>query len=371
MSILAQPKTLRGKALTEAVDIRALPKVLLHEHLDGGLRPVTVIDLAAELGYEGLPTTDPTDLAAWFHRGAQRGNLPEYLEGFAHTTAVMQMPEALERVAFEFIEDMYHDGVVYAEVRFAPVYHTTRGLTQDEVVAAVISGLERGERTYGVEWGLIICAMRHMPDSLEAAELAIRNRDLGVVGFDLAGGEHGFPPKKHVEAFQAIERANFYITIHAGEAYGPESIWQALQYCGAHRLGHATRLRDDIEILPDGTMKLGRLAQYILDRRVPLEMCLLSNLHTGAAASLEEHPFAAFFRRGFRVCLNTDDRLMSDTSMTRETTLATELFDLSLGELEKLSLNGIKSAFAPFDKRLRIIFETIKPGFAAARAAIL
>ena len=370
MSILAQPKTLRGKALTEAVDIRTLPKVLLHEHLDGGLRPATVIELAAELGYQGLPTTDPTDLAAWFHRGAQRGNLPEYLEGFAHTTSVMQTPEALERVAFEFIEDKYHDGVVYAEVRFAPVYHTTRGLPQDEVVAAVIRGLERGERTYGVEWGLILCAMRHMPDSLEAAELAIRNRDLGVVGFDLAGGEHGFPPKKHVEAFQAIERANFYITIHAGEAYGPESIWQALQYCGAHRLGHATRLRDDTEILPDGSMKLGRLAQYILDRRVPLEMCLLSNLHTGACPSLEEHPFGAFFRRGFRVCLNTDDRLMSDTSMTRETTLATELFDLSLGELEKLSLNGIKSAFAPFDKRLKIIFEAIKPGFAAARAAM-
>lgn len=371
MSILAQPKALRGKSLTAAVDLRTLPKVLLHEHLDGGLRPLTVIELAAELGYEGLPTSDPTDLAAWFHRGAQRGNLPEYLEGFSHTTAVMQTPEALERVAFEFIEDMYHDGVVYAEVRFAPVYHTTLGLTQDEVVAAVIRGLERGERTYGVEWGLIICAMRHMPNSLEAAELAIRNRDLGVVGFDLAGGEHGFPPKKHVEAFQAIERANFYITIHAGEAYGPESIWQALQYCGAHRLGHATRLRDDIEILPDGTMKLGRLAQYILDRRVPLEMCLLSNLHTGACASLEEHPFGAFFRRGFRVCLNTDDRLMSDTSMTRETTLATELFDLSLGELEKLSLNGIKSAFAPFDKRLRIIFESIKPGFAAARTEML
>jgi len=370
MSILTQPKTLRGKALTAAVDIRTLPKVLLHEHLDGGLRPSTVVELAAELGYQGLPTTDPMDLAAWFHRGAQRGNLTEYLEGFAHTTSVMQTPEALERVAFEFIEDMYHDGVVYAEVRFAPVYHTLRGLTQDEIVVAAIRGLERGERTYGVEWGLIICAMRHMPDSLEAAELAIRNRDLGVVGFDLAGGEHGFPPKKHVEAFQAIERANFYITIHAGEAYGPESIWQALQYCGAHRLGHATRLRDDIEFLPDDTMKLGRLAQYILDRRVPLEMCLLSNLHTGACASLEEHPFGAFFRGGFRVCLNTDDRLMSDTSMTRETTLATELFDLSLGELEKLSLNGIKSAFAPFDKRLKIIFETIKPGFAAARAAM-
>jgi adenosine deaminase len=361
---------LRGTELVRAVNIRDLPKVLLHEHLDGGLRPATVIELAAELGYQGLPTTDPTDLAAWFHRGAQRGNLPEYLEGFQHTIAVMQTPESLERVAFEFIEDMHLDGVVYAEVRFAPVYHTARGLTQDEVVAAVIRGLKRGERTYGVQWGLIICAMRHMKDSVEAAELAIRCRDAGVVGFDLAGGEDGFPPKKHVEAFQAIERANFYITIHAGEAYGPESIWQALQYCGAHRLGHATRLRDDIEVFPDGSMKLGRLAQYILDRRVPLEMCLLSNLHTGACASLEDHPFGIFFRRGFRVCLNTDDRLMSDTTMTRETTLATELFDLSLLELEKLSLNAMKSAFAPFDQRLRVIFDTIKPGFAKIRAGL-
>jgi adenosine deaminase len=370
MSIFTRQPHLSGKALTQAVDVRLLPKVLLHEHLDGGLRPTTVIDLAADLGYGGLPTTDPHDLAAWFHRGAQRGNLPEYLEGFLHTTSVMQTAEALERVAFEFIEDMYDDGVVYAEVRFAPVYHTQCGLTQDQVVEAVIAGLERGEKTYGVEWGLIICAMRHLQQSLEAAELAIRHRDNGVVGFDLAGGEHGFPPKKHVEAFQAIERANFYITLHAGEAYGPESIWQALQYCGAHRLGHATRLRDDIEILPDGSMKLGRLAQYILDRRIPLEMCLLSNLHTGACASLEDHPFGLFFRKGFRVCLNTDDRLMSDTTMTKETTLAAELFDLSLNDLEKLSLNAIKSAFAPFEKRLKLIFDTIKPGFASARAGL-
>ena len=368
MKIYSAPKPLSGKALTSATSIRGLPKVLLHEHLDGGLRPSTVVELAAELGYERLPTTDSVDLAKWFHRGAQRGNLPEYLEGFAHTTSVMQTPEALERVGFEFIEDMYNDGVVYAEVRFAPVFHTERGLTQDEVVAAVIAGLERGENTYGVEWGLIICAMRNMQNSLEAAELAIRNRSAGVVGFDLAGGEDGFPPKKHVDAFQTIERANFYITIHAGEAYGPESIWQALQYCGAHRLGHATRLRDDIQLLSDGTMKLGGLAQYILDRRIPLEMCLLSNLHTGACPSLEEHPFGMFFRRGFRVCLNTDDRLMSDTSMTQETTLAAELFDLNLNDLEKLSLNAIKSAFAPYDKRTRIIFESIKPGFALARA---
>jgi adenosine deaminase len=364
------PIPLRGAALLEAVDVRKLPKVLLHEHLDGGLRPATVIELAVQIGYQELPATDAAGLAAWFHRGAQRGNLTEYLEGFRHTIAVMQTAEALERVAFEFIEDMHEDGVVYAEVRFAPVYHTERGLSQDEVVHAVIRGLRRGERRYGVQWGLILCAMRHKKHSLETAGLAIRCRDAGVVGFDLAGGEDGFPPKKHVEAFQAIARANFHITIHAGEAYGPESIWQALQFCGAHRLGHATRLRDDIEVFPNGTMKLGRLAQYILDRRIPLEMCLLSNLHTGACANLEEHPFGLFFRRGFRVCLNTDDRLMSDTTMTKETTLATRLFDLSLAELEKLSLNAIKSAFAPYDQRLRLIFDTIKPVFAKVRAGL-
>ncbi len=364
------PIPLRGAELLKAVNIRELPKVLLHEHLDGGLRPATVIELAAALGYEKLPVADAAGLATWFHLGAQRGNLTEYLEGFRHTIAVMQTAEALERVAFEFIEDMHEDGVVYAEVRFAPVYHTEHGLTQDEVVHAVIRGLKRGERRYGVQWGLILCAMRHMKNSLETAELAIRCRDAGVVGFDLAGGEDGFPPKKHVAAFQAIARANFHITIHAGEAYGTESIWQALQFCGAHRLGHATRLRDDIEVFPDGSMKLGRLAQYILDRRIPLEMCLLSNLHTGACTNLEEHPFGLFFRHGFRVCLNTDDRLMSDTTLTKETELATELFDLSLAELEKLSLNAIKSAFAPYDQRIRLIFDAIKPGFAKVRARL-
>ncbi len=370
MNISSAPQPLSGRALTAAIDIRMLPKVLLHEHLDGGLRPATVIELAAETGYRGLPTTDAADLAAWFHRGAQRGNLPEYLEGFLHTTAVMQDAAGLERAAFEFIEDMHADGVVYAEVRFAPVYHTKHGLTEDEVVEAVVRGLERGGQTYGTGWGLILCAMRHMTNSLATAELAIRHRDHGVVGFDLAGGEAGFPPKRHMDAFHAIQRANFHITIHAGEAFGPESIWQALQYCGAHRLGHGTRLRDDIQFSPDGEMKLGRLAQYILDRRVPLEMCLTSNLHTGACATLEEHPFGPFFRRGFRVCLNTDDRLMSDTSMTRETTLATETFDLTLNDLEKSSLNAMKSAFAHFDERVRTISERIRPGFAKVRALL-
>lgn len=359
-----------GEALVAALDFKRLPKVLLHEHLDGGVRPATVIDLARDHGYRQLPTEDPAELADWFHRGAQRGSLPEYLEGFAHTTAVMQTRDALERIAYEFIEDMALDGVVYAEVRFAPVFHTGQGLTQDEVVEAVIEGLARGQREYGIAWGLILCAMRDRTDSLEAAELAIRWRERGVVGFDLAGGEAGHPPKKHLPAFEAIRRANFHITIHAGEAFGPESIWQALQWCGAHRLGHATRLRNDITVLPDGSLRLGELAQYILDRRIPLEMCLLSNIHTGACASIEEHPFPLFHRAGFRVCLNTDDRLMSDTSMTLELETATKAFRLNLIDLEKMTMNAMKSAFIPHQRRVEIIHKRLLPSFATLFAEL-
>lgn len=366
---MSNPKLteLKGKNLVAAMDFRKLPKVLLHEHLDGGLRPSTVIELAKEDGYQGLPTEDAEELAAWFHRGAQKGNLPEYLEGFAQTCGVMQTKDSLERVAYEFLEDMKEDGVVYAEIRFAPLLHTDGGLTQDEVVNAVLVGLRRGEKDFGVKWGVIICALRHLDSSLEAAELAIRWREAGVVGFDLAGGESGFPPKNHIDAFHAIQRANFNITIHAGEAFGLESIWQALQYCGAHRLGHATRLRDDIRVAEDGSFQLGTLAQYILDHRIPLEMCLYSNLHTGACKKLEDHPFGLFFKNGFRVCLNTDDRLMSDTTMTKETILATELFDLNLADLERLNMNATKSAFTSFDRRVDLIFNTIKPGYAAIR----
>lgn len=356
-----------GDELLQRIDIRLAPKVLLHEHLDGGVRPATVIELAKQTGYQGLPTEDPDDLASWFHRGAQRGSLTEYLEGFRHTIAVMQTCEGLERVAYEFMEDMADDGVVYAEVRFAPMYHTQAGLTQEEVVRAVVRGLERGADLFGVRWGLIICAMRHLDCSLEAAELAIRCRDIGVVGFDLAGGEAGHPPKKHIEAFHAIQRANFNITIHAGEAYGTDSIWQALQFCGAHRLGHATRLRDDITSCKDGPSALGTLARFVLDHRIPLEMCVISNLHTGACNELSNHPFGMFFKNGFRVCLNTDNRLMSDTSMSHETATVTRLFDLSLDDLEKLAMNAAKSAFAPFEHRLEIIHSQIRPGYRKLR----
>ena len=348
--------------------LRSLPKVLLHEHLDGGLRPQTVIDLAVENGYTGLPSSHAEELAGWFHRGAQRGSLPEYLEGFEHTCGVMQTRAAIERVAFEFIEDMFHDGVVYAECRFAPCFHLERGLTPEAVVQAAIDGFNRGQEKYGVAWGLILCGMRHLTDSLEWAELAISFRHRGVVGFDLAGEEAGYPPKKHAAAFESIQRANFYSTLYAGEAFGVASIWQALQICGAHRLGHATRLTDDMTIVDGRIVKLGTLAQYILDRRIPLEMCLSSNVHTGAVRSMSEHPFRLYFERGYRVTINTDDRLMSDTSMTKEFDIAVEEFGLGVKDLEKITVNAMKSAFAHFDDRLSMIYGRIKPGYAQAHS---
>lgn len=348
--------------------IRQLPKVLLHEHLDGGLRPQTVIDLAKSVNYRGLPTDNAVELAEWFHRGANKGSLPEYLEGFAHTIAVMQTRQAIERVAFEFIEDMFHDGVIYAEARFAPCFHTEQGLTPEAVVQAAIDGFNRGKEKYGVEWGLIICAMRNRTDSLEWAEMAIDFRHRGVVGFDLAGEEAGFPPKKHVAAFQAIQQANFFSTLHAGEAFGIASIWQALQICGAQRLGHATRLTDGMTLVDGKVVNMGSLAEFILDRRIPLEMCLSSNVHTGAVPSMSEHPFRLYYDRGFRVTLNTDDRLMSDTSMTKEFEIAMEEFGLEVSDLERITMNSMKSAFIHFKERCRLIYEVIKPGYARLRA---
>ena len=348
--------------------IRSVPKVLLHDHLDGGLRPETAIELARDQRYAELPTTDAGELAAWFHRGAQRGSLPLYLEGFAHTCGVMQTDAALERVAYEMIEDMHADGVVYVETRFAPVFHTDKGLHWDDVVSAVLKGLERGRKAFGVEYGLIICAMRNMRLSTEMAELAVDFRDRGVVGFDLAGEEGGFPPKKHVDAFHYIQRANFNITIHAGEAFGKESIWQAIQWCGAHRIGHATRLIEDIGLDARGVAKMGDLAQYVLDKRIPLEICLSSNVDTGAVESIEKHPFGIFYRCKFRVTLNTDDRLMSDTTMTREFGVARDVFGLGLDDLEKITINSMKSAFIPYDRRIALIYDVIKPGYARVRS---
>jgi adenosine deaminase len=253
------------------------------------------------------------------------------------------------------------------------VFHTEHGLHWDEVVNAVLKGLERGRQEFGVEYGVIICAMRNMKLSTEMAELAVDFRERGVVGFDLAGEEGGFPPKKHVDAFHYIQRENFNITVHAGEAFGKESIWQAIQWCGAHRIGHATRLIEDIGLDKRNRKKIvrmGYLAQYILDKRIPLEICLTSNVDTGAAKDFPSHPFGLLYKYKFRVTLNTDDRLMSNTTMTKEFKIANQVFKLGLEDLEKLTINSMKSAFQPYNRRIRLIYDVIKPGFAKARTAL-
>ena len=353
--------------------LRHAPKVLLHDHLDGGLRPATVVELATDCGHE-LPTNDPGELAAWFHRGADRRDLVLYLEPFAHTVAVLQTPEALERAARECAEDLASDGVVYAEVRFAPELHLERGLTLDQVVEAVLAGFRAGAATAStpagdpIAIGLLCTAMRTAARGEEIAALAIRHRDAGVVGFDIAGEEAGYPPTRHLSAFELVHRENGHITIHAGEAFGLPSIWEALQLCGAARLGHGVRIVDDIAEATNGRSELGRLASFVRDRRVPLEMCPTSNVHVGAATTLEEHPIGLLRRLRFRVTVNTDNRLMSNTSMSNEFAVLNETFGFELDDVEWLTINAMKSAFWPFDDRLRIINTIIKPGFASLRA---
>ncbi|MEU5671777.1 adenosine deaminase [Micromonospora sp. NPDC047753] len=345
-------------------DIVKVPKALLHDHLDGGLRPATIVDLAAEVGHE-LPTTDPEALGRWFADAADSGSLERYLETFAHTVAVMQTAPALRRVARECALDLAADGVVYAEVRFAPEQHLERDLSLDEVVEAVLAGFAEGtaqavEAGLTIRVGTLLTAMRHAARSQEIAELAVRHRDAGVVGFDIAGAEAGFPPTRHLDAFEYLQRENFHFTIHAGEAFGLPSIWQAIQWCGADRLGHGVRIVDDIA--PDGS--LGRLAAYVRDKRIPLELCPSSNVQTGAVASIADHPIGLLRDLRFRATVNTDNRLMSDTSMSREMSLLVETFGYGWKELQWFTINAMKSAFIPFDERLRIIDDVIKPAYA-------
>jgi adenosine deaminase len=352
--------------------VRAAPKALLHDHLDGGLRPATIIDLSREYGHE-LPTTDVDDLTTWFRRGADRKSLELYLETFQHTFGVMQERDAIVRVAAECAEDLAADGVVYAEVRYAPELSVERGLTLDEVVEANLEGFRVGsERAAAsgqpIVMKMIVTGMRQFARSREIAELAVRWRDAGVVAFDVAGPEKGFPPTRYLEAFDHVRRENFHITIHAGESFGLPSIWEAIQFCGAERLGHGVRIVDDITVHEDGSVALGRLAAFVRDRRIPLEMCPTSNVHTGAAASIEAHPFDLLRRLRFRVTVNTDNRLMSGVSMSSEMAALDRAFGLGLGELEWLTINAMKSAFAAFDERLRIINEVVKPGYARLRS---
>jgi adenosine deaminase len=354
-------------------EIRAVPKVLLHDHLDGGLRPRTVLELARQTGYADLPGDNVEDLTRRLTEGAHRGHLEIYLDAFRHTVAVMQTPEALRRVAAECAEDLAADGVVYAEVRFAPELHTERGLSLDEVVTAVLDGFRAGAANAAGDGRRItvyalLTAMRTAARSMEIAELAVRHSGEGVVGFDIAGAEAGWPPSRHLDAFQFLKRENFHFTIHAGEAFGLPSIWEAVQYCGTERLGHGVRIVDDIQISPAGSVRLGRLAAYIRDRRIPLEMCPTSNVQTGAAPSIAQHPIRLLRQLQFRVTVNTDNRLMSQVTLSSEFHRLAGEFGYGWSDIEWLTVNAMKSAFAGFDERLRLINTVIKPGFATARA---
>jgi len=352
--------------------VRRAPKVLLHDHLDGGLRPQTVIDLALESGYQDLPSTDASALARWFADAAYSGSLERYLETFKHTVGVTQTAQALQRVARECVEDLAADGVVYAELRYAPELHVERGLTEAQIVEAVLAGVDEGvvlmrEQGRQIRIGLLLTAMRTATHARNIAELVVAYRDRGVVGFDIAGAEAGFPPTRHLDAFEYLRRENAHFTIHAGEAFGLPSIWEAIQWCGADRLGHGVRIVDDIQVDADGSVTLGPLASYVRDRRIPLEMCPSSNVQTGAATSIAKHPIGLLRKLGFRVTVNTDNRLMSGTSMTREMTLLSEAFGYGLDDLQWFTVNAMKSSFIPFDERLGIINTQIKPGFASLR----
>lgn len=352
--------------------IKRIPKALLHDHLDGGLRPATVIEIADRIGYSKLPTDNPTELAKWFEDSCNSGSLVRYLETFAHTVAVIQTREGIIQVARECVIDLARDGVVYAEVRGAPELSTEQGLTIDQVVDATIEGYKQGMAEAASEGNKIkvkslLCGMRQSNRSMEAAKAVVKYRNQGVVGFDIAGPEDGFPPTNQLEEFSYLRKENAHFTIHAGEAFGLPSIWEAVQICGAERLGHGVRIIDDIDF-SSTSPKIGLLASYIRDSRIALELCPTSNLQTGVAKTYSEHPIGKLLKLNFQVTLNTDNRLMSNTSMSNEMTQCVKSFDWKFADLQRVTVNALKSSFIPFEERLEIIENTVKPAYAAISA---
>ena len=352
--------------------IKRVPKALLHDHLDGGLRPETIIEIAQQIGYKKLPTDDPKKLADWFEESCNSHSLVRYLETFSHTIAVMQSQEAIIRVSRECAIDLARDGVVYAEVRGAPELFTEQGLSLDQVVEATLEGYKQGMAEAAREGNKIrveslLCGMRQNNRSQEAAAAVVKYRDKGVVGFDIAGPEDGFPPTNQLETFEYLRKENAHFTIHAGEAYGLPSIWEAIQICGAERLGHGVRIIDDIDFSGDKP-KLGPLASYVRDRRIPLELCPTSNLQTGAAKTYSEHPIGMLAKLRFRVTLNTDNRLMSRTSMSNEMSECVKSFGWKFADLQRVTVNALKSSFIPFEERLEIIEKVVKPAYAVISA---
>jgi adenosine deaminase len=343
--------------------IRRAPKVLLHDHLDGGLRPATIVELADETGYEGLPARDPAALVTWMHRGADRKDLVLYLETFAHTVGVMQTVGALERVARECAEDLAADGIVYAEVRFAPEQHQWLGLSLDEIVEAVVAGFGSGSADRNIRIGTILTAMRtRSPRASEIATLALRWRDRGVCGFDVAGPEAGFPPAAYLDAFEIARSGGVGVTIHAGEAFGPPSIREAVEICGADRIGHGVHIADDIE-RSSGEPTLGPVARLVLERQIPLELCPTSNVHSGAAVSIAAHPIGMLADLGFAVTVNTDNRLMSDISLSRELAGLAAAFGWGPPELRAVTVRAAEVAFQDAETRAALVRDVIEPAY--------
>lgn len=341
-----------------------LPSVLLHDHLDGGLRPLTVLQLANQVGYTDLPANEVGALAEWFDQ-SESGSLENYLRAFDHTIAVMQSFENIERVAYEAALDLSSDGVVYAELRFCPPQHLSGGLSPLEVVEAVSTGMARGAESTGLEWGLIIDSLRHLHNAEDLARLAVAGRHLGVVGFDIAGPESGYPPEAHLAGFTYARRYGLQVTIHAGEAAGANGVAymaSAMDRCHAERIGHGTEITNDC-VLEDGEItSLGPVAQRIRDRRMPLEMCPASNMATSKLAP-DQHPFGALFRAGFNVTLNTDNRLMSNTSMSKEYQFAMHHAGLSERDIAGIVRATLDAAFTSRETKKRIWSTHIVPGF--------
>jgi adenosine deaminase len=320
---------------------KKLPKTDLHVHLDGSLRLETILDIAQKDGIDlGVDNID--DLKKLIGPGKIHKSLNDYLKGFDITLKVLQTKESLYRAAYELAEDCAAENVGYIEVRYSPVLHTQKGLPATAIVESVVEGLKDAQKDFGINSGVIICGIRNISPavSLRMAELAVAYKNRGVVAFDLAGAEYNYPAKDHLEAFSLILSNNVNVTIHAGEAYGPDSIHQALHYCGAHRIGHGVRLKED-----------GDLLNYVTDHRIPLELCPSSNVQTGAIKTIEEHPIKFYLDLGIRVTLNTDNRLITNTTMTDEYDLIYNTFDLSPLNILDLVINGVKSSFMPFEYR--------------------
>ncbi|KDA06045.1 adenosine deaminase [Microbacterium sp. CH12i] len=365
-----------GDVAIQGTSLRSLPKVSLHDHLDGAVRPQTIIELAEPIGLE-LPKTDAAALGDWFATRSDSGSLVEYLKTFDLTTGVMQTPEGLTRVAREFVEDLADDGVIYGEMRWAPEQHLTRGLSLAQAVDAVQQGIEEGEDVVdrsgrSIRVGQLITALRHADRSREIAELAVDYRGRGVVGFDLAGPEDGFAPSKHRAAFDYLAENFFPVTVHAGEAAGIDSIRSALLDGRALRLGHGVRIAEDLEIISEEgdevQVQFGELARWVRDREIPLELSPSSNLQTGAVAAwgtaLIDHPFDLLYQLGFAVTVNVDNRTMSRTSLTRELALLVETFGYDLDDLEAFQFNAAAASFLPVEEREELV-EMIAEGFGA------